>query len=121
MSAVPTTWSRNCARRSAGLAPRPKASRSRNSGRMRFVVYGVGAIGGCIAAALSLAGEEVAGIARGAQLEAIRERGLLLRTPNNTATGRFPCHADPSEIGIRDHDVILLTMKTQDTAAALER
>jgi 2-dehydropantoate 2-reductase len=88
---------------------------------MRFIVYGVGAIGGSIAAALSLAGLEVAGIARGAQLEAIRDRGLLLRTPERTATARFECHADPAEIDFRDDDVILLTMKTQDTAPALER
>ena len=88
---------------------------------MRFVVYGVGAIGGCVAAALALAGEDVAGIARGAQLEAIRDRGLLLRTPDRTAMARFDCYAGPEEIGVRDDDVVLLTMKTQDTAAALER
>ena len=32
---------------------------------MRFIVYGVGAIGGTIAASLVLAGYEVVGIARG--------------------------------------------------------
>src|SRR5688572_4429034 len=88
---------------------------------MRFVVYGVGAIGGCVAAALSLAGEEVAGIARGAQLDAIREHGLLLRSPDKAETARFQCFADPAEIGVRDDDVILLTMKSQDTGAALQR
>ena len=52
---------------------------SLETGRRRFVVYGVGAIGGTIAAALARAGEDVVGIARGAQLEAIRRDGLLLR------------------------------------------
>jgi 2-dehydropantoate 2-reductase len=88
---------------------------------MRIIVYGVGAIGGTVAAALALAGQEVVGIARGAQLDAIRAGGLLLRTPDKTARARFPCHADPTEIDLRPDDAILLTMKTQDTAAALDR
>lgn len=88
---------------------------------MRLVVYGVGAIGGTVAAALALSGQEVVGIARGAQLAAIRERGLLLRTPEATRQAHFPCVADPVEIGIAADDAILLTMKTQDTVAALER
>ena len=86
---------------------------------MRFIVYGVGAIGGTVAAALARAGQEVVGIARGPMLDAIRERGLLLRTPGGAATARFPCHADPAEIDFTADDVILLTMKTQDTEAAL--
>ncbi|MBM6593631.1 ketopantoate reductase family protein [Microvirga pudoricolor] len=88
---------------------------------MRFIIYGVGAIGGTVAAALSLSGQEVIGIARGAQLDAIRENGLLLRTPGKTARARFPCVSDPGEITFRPDDAILLTMKTQDTNPALER
>ena len=88
---------------------------------MRTIIYGVGAIGGTVAAALSLSGQEVIGIARGAQLDAIRADGLLLRTPDKEARARFSCVADPSEIGFRPDDAILLTMKTQDTLPALER
>jgi 2-dehydropantoate 2-reductase len=88
---------------------------------MRIIVYGVGAIGGTVAAALALSGQEVIGIARGAQFEAIRADGLLLRTPETVARARFTCVADPSEIEFRPDDAILLTMKTQDTVAALER
>ncbi len=62
---------------------------------MRTVVYGVGAIGGTVAAALALSGQEVVGIARGAQLAAVRESGLLLRTPGGAARARFEC------VGIR--------------------
>ena len=47
---------------------------------MRIIVYGVGAIGGTVASAVALSGQEVVGIARGAQLRAIREGGLVLRT-----------------------------------------
>jgi 2-dehydropantoate 2-reductase len=88
---------------------------------MRTVVYGIGAIGGTVAAALALAGREVVGIARGAQLAAVRAGGLLLRTPDGAARARFPCVGDPGEIDWRADDAVLLTMKTQDTRAALER
>jgi 2-dehydropantoate 2-reductase len=88
---------------------------------MRFIIYGVGAIGGTVAAALALSGHEVVGIARGAQLKAIQDNGLLLRTPEKAARATFPCVADPTDIALRPDDAILLTMKTQDTVAALER
>ena len=88
---------------------------------MKFVIYGVGAIGGAIGAALSLSGAEVVGIARGARQAAIAERGLLLRTPDDARRARFPCVSDPAEIAFGPEDAILLTMKTQDTLAALMR
>lgn len=86
---------------------------------MRVIVYGVGAVGGTIAAGLARAGVDVIGIARGAQLEAIRANGLRLRTPKETFTQMFACVASPAEIAFRPDDAILLTMKTQDTEAAL--
>ena len=52
---------------------------------------------------------------------AVRAGGLLLRTPEASARARFPCVADPAEIAFGPDDAILLTMKTQDTPAALER
>ncbi|MBZ6075013.1 ketopantoate reductase family protein [Microvirga puerhi] len=88
---------------------------------MRIIVYGVGGIGGTVAAASALSGQEVIGIARGAQLEAIRNNGLLLRTPERASRAHFPCVEDPTEITFRSDDAILLSMKTQDTLPALER
>lgn len=87
---------------------------------MRFVVYGVGAIGGTVAAALAAAGQDVVGIARGAQLQAIRADGLLLRAVAGEVRARFGCVAHPREIAFRPDDMILLTMKTQDTWPALQ-
>jgi 2-dehydropantoate 2-reductase len=87
---------------------------------MRFIVYGVGAIGGTIAASLILAGYEVVGIARGKMLEAIRANGLHFRTPLIDERVRFDCVGSPDEIAFGDDDVIILTMKGQDTLAALE-
>lgn len=88
---------------------------------MRIIVYGVGAIGGTVTAALALSGPEVIGIARGAQLQAIKEGGLILRTPEGAFRASFPCVSDPAGIAFRSDDAILLTMKTQDTLPALER
>jgi 2-dehydropantoate 2-reductase len=87
---------------------------------MRFIVHGVGAIGGTFAAALARAGHEVLGIARGGMLEAIRRNGgLTFRTPAGSDLVRFPVVGAPDEIAFRPDDVIFLTMKGQDTAAAL--
>jgi 2-dehydropantoate 2-reductase len=88
---------------------------------MRLIVYGVGAIGGVLAAKLALSGQSVAGIARGPQLAALRENGILLRTPAGESRVRFPVVADPSDLSIGEDDAVILAMKTQDTAGALER
>ncbi len=86
---------------------------------MRIIVYGVGAIGGTIAARLAEHGQDVAGIARGRQLQAIRDSGLTLKTPDRTFTSHFECAEGPSELGLRDDDVIFLCVKGQDTEGAL--
>jgi 2-dehydropantoate 2-reductase len=88
---------------------------------MRFIVYGVGAIGGTFAAALARAGHEVVGIARGQMLDAIRKNGgLTFRTVGGTHFVKFDVVAEPSEISFRPDDAVFLCMKGQDTAGALE-
>ena len=86
---------------------------------MRFVIYGPGAIGGVIAALLRRAGHDVALIARGAHYEAIRGRGLRLEAPDDAATFEVPVAGHPGDLRYADGDVVVLAMKTQDTAAAL--
>lgn len=85
----------------------------------RIVILGVGAVGGTLAVKLTLAGQEVLGIARGAQLEAIRTGGLTLLTPEGALQAEFPCVASPAEAQLRPDDVIFLCVKTQHTEAAL--
>ena len=87
---------------------------------MRFVFYGIGAIGGGLAAMLAKSGADVVGIARGAQLDAVRHDGLRVRAPDSDDVVKFPCVARPEEINFRPDDAVFLTMKTQDTKAALE-
>ena len=87
---------------------------------MRYVVYGAGAVGGVIGGRLHAAGSEVTLIARGAHLEALQTDGLRLLTPDGDERHRIPAVGHPGEIDLTDDDVVLLTMKGQDTAAALD-
>ena len=88
---------------------------------MRCIIYGVGAIGGTLAAKLAQSGASVAGIARGAQLEALKQNRILLRTPSGEFRTRFPVVADPAELPLGPDDIVFLCMKSQDTTAALQR
>jgi len=89
---------------------------------MRYIIYGAGGVGGVVGGKLHLTGHEVVLIARGKHLELLQSEGLRLKHPNpdTTETLAIPAVAHPSEITFRDDDVVLLTMKSQDTAAALE-
>lgn len=87
---------------------------------MRYVIYGAGAVGGSIGARLFEHGHDVVLIARGAHLEAMRRDGLTVREPDRTATLRITAAAHPSAIEWRPDDAVLLTVKSQHTATALD-
>jgi 2-dehydropantoate 2-reductase len=87
---------------------------------MRFVVYGAGGIGGVLGARLFEHGHDVVLIARGDHGEAIRQRGLVVETADTTVTVPVDCVTTPDEIAWKDGDVVLLTMKSQDTVGALD-
>jgi 2-dehydropantoate 2-reductase len=86
---------------------------------VRYIIYGAGAIGGGIGGRLFEAGHDVVLICRGEHLEAIRRDGLLLRSPEGEARLPVPAVAHPREIEFTPDDVVVLTMKTQDTERAL--
>ncbi|NUT37406.1 MAG: 2-dehydropantoate 2-reductase [Hamadaea sp.] len=87
---------------------------------MRFLVYGAGAVGGVVGGLLAVAGHEVALVARGAHLAALRRDGLRLITPDATHELRLPAAADPAELGVHVGDVVLLAVKGPDTEAAVQ-
>jgi 2-dehydropantoate 2-reductase len=87
---------------------------------MRFVVFGVGAVGGVIAGRLFEHGHDVVGIARGAHYEALRVRGLQLVDPDRKTTLAIPVVDEPAAVDWRAGDVVLVTTKTQDSTAALD-
>ena len=86
---------------------------------MRFIVYGAGAIGGAIGGRLFEAGHDVTVIARGDHLLALQDDGLTLVSPDSSATLRVPAVGNPAEAGLRDGDVVIMAMKSQDTPPAL--
>lgn len=86
---------------------------------MRFVVFGAGAIGGVVGARLHEAGFEVALIARGRHYEAVRRDGLTLETPRERVVLEIPVADSPAELDWAGDPVVLLAVKSQDTAGAL--
>ena len=89
---------------------------------MRIAVFGTGGAGGYFGAQLARSGEEVAFIARGRHLEAIRANGLVIESPAGELVVR-PSQAtdDPREVG--PVDVVLVGVKAwqvPDAAAQLQ-
>lgn len=86
---------------------------------MRFLVYGAGAIGGVIGGRLFESGHEVTLVARGPHLDALQAKGLELVSPTGTVVLPVPAVGHPSEVDLREGDVVVLSMKSQHTADAL--
>lgn len=76
----------------------------------RICVFGAGAIGGHLAARLAAAGHEVSVIARGAQLEAIRRKGLVLRQQGRPDVGG-PVRAAEQAADLGPQDAVFVTVK----------
>lgn len=86
---------------------------------MRFLVLGAGAIGGVVGAQLHRAGHGVTLVARGAHYAAMRDHGLTLETPEERTCLAIPVVDDVADAGCDSETVVLLAVKSQDTAAAL--
>lgn len=84
---------------------------------MKIAIIGAGAVGGYYGALLSRAGADVGFIARGAHRDAIRASGLRIIGVQGDFTVRLPAEDDPARIG--PVDVVILTVKTYDSATAL--
>ncbi|MCL4746783.1 MAG: 2-dehydropantoate 2-reductase [Burkholderiaceae bacterium] len=84
---------------------------------MRIAVIGAGAVGGYFGAMLARAGHEVIFVARGAQLAALRERGLLLTGPRGDFEVKN-CIATDDPAGLAAVDAILFCVKLYDTETA---
>jgi 2-dehydropantoate 2-reductase len=84
---------------------------------MTIVVMGTGGVGGYFGGALARSGADVTFVARGAHLEAIRARGLTIRTARE---GEYtvPARAVERLDGLPPADVVLFCVKSFDTEAA---
>jgi 2-dehydropantoate 2-reductase len=87
---------------------------------MKFAVFGTGGVGGYFGARLAAAGNDVAFIARGKHLQAIREHGLAVTSVHGDVTIK-PAKAtdDPKSIG--PVDCVLLCVKLWDLDEAAEQ
>ncbi|MGC5258255.1 ketopantoate reductase family protein [Gordonia sp. DT218] len=87
---------------------------------MHFVIYGAGAVGGVIGSHLFHSGSPTTVVARGAHLQAIRDRGLVLDTADGRISQMITAAANASEVEWTDDSVVFLCVKSQQTAAALD-
>lgn len=90
---------------------------------MRIGVVGAGAVGGYFGSLLTLAGHEVTVLARGEHLEAIRKKGLRVRSVRAGQPPRewvaWPrATDDAAEAGVQD--LILFAVKSYDTEQAAQ-
>jgi 2-dehydropantoate 2-reductase len=84
---------------------------------MRIAIIGAGGVGGYFGARLAQAGEDVHFVARGAQLAALRERGLTVRRDGGDFVVReVTATDDPASIG--PVDAALVAVKLWDTEGA---
>jgi 2-dehydropantoate 2-reductase len=84
---------------------------------VRIAIMGTGGVGGYYGGLLALAGQDVTFIARGAHLQAIRDKGLQIKSVHGDFTV-FPAKATdrPGETG--PVDLIILATKTYHTDVA---
>lgn len=87
---------------------------------MNYVVYGAGAVGGVIGASLCRAGRPVTLIARGEHLAAIRKGGLRLDTADGVHVVDAPATDSAAGVDWSAQPVVLLAVKSHQTAAALD-
>jgi 2-dehydropantoate 2-reductase len=84
---------------------------------MRFCIVGSGAVGGYFGAKLAHAGHDVTFLARGAHLEAIRSRGLAVKSVLGDFTARGA--AEDRAEHVQPVDVAILAVKTYSNPEAL--
>lgn len=85
---------------------------------MKVCIVGMGAIGGVIGFGLTKAGCDVSGLARGATLAALREKGLRFTSGGPVESARIRVSEDPRELGVQDLVVIAVKAPALALAAA---
>jgi 2-dehydropantoate 2-reductase len=73
---------------------------------MRIAILGAGGVGGYYGGVLARAGYEVVMLARGAHLDALRARGIEVRTPEGSFTVAVEATDDPGALGRIDYAIV---------------
>jgi 2-dehydropantoate 2-reductase len=84
---------------------------------LKIAIIGVGAIGGYVGTRLALAGEDVTFIARGANLEALRHRGIRLVLADGKEEAVAKVNATDDYAAAGPQDAVILTMKAHQLEA----
>jgi 2-dehydropantoate 2-reductase len=84
---------------------------------VRVIIYGAGAVGSVIGGRLRQGGADVVLVARPAHAAAIRQAGLALRMAAGTDVVEIDAVTSIDQLTSGRDDVVLITAKTQDTAA----
>src|SRR5512146_2077874 len=87
---------------------------------MRIAVMGTGGVGGYFGARLAQAGNDVAFVARGAHLAAMRTRGLAVKSANGDVHLPRPTVTDDPAT-LPPVDAVLFAVKLWDTERAAEQ
>ena len=84
---------------------------------MKIVIMGSGGVGGYFGARLADAGEDVSFVARGSHLEAIKSKGLQVKSElGNISIHPASASSKPEDLGTAD--IILFCVKAYDTESA---
>src|SRR5580692_11318268 len=86
---------------------------------MKIAIVGVGAIGGYVGTRLALAGEDVTFIARGANLDALRTRGIRLQSAAGAEESLPKVVATDDYSAAGAQDIIILAMKAHQVEAVV--
>ena len=78
----------------------------------RICIFGAGAIGGYVGAALHEAGAEVSLVARGPHLAAIRAEGLGLEKDGKVTRYSLPASDKPADLGEQDYVILAIKAHT---------
>lgn len=85
---------------------------------MRYVILGAGAIGATIGGRLAEAGHQVTLVGRGEHAARVKRDGLVLAMPDRTARLQIPM-LTMAEVRLGPDDVLIIAVKSQDTAPLL--
>lgn len=89
------------------------------SAKLKIAIMGTGGLGGYFGGALARAGEDVTFIARGEQLQAMRDHGLQVYSIHgNFLVNPVQVTDNPEQVGVVD--LILFSVKAYDAAAAMQ-
>lgn len=88
---------------------------------MRYIVLGAGAVGGVVGGRLFEHGNDVVLVARGEHEKVIAAEGLTLASATGVANLRVPVTERPDKVAWTGDEVVLLSVKSQDTEEALRQ